>query len=63
MSKVCVTCGKAPVVGNNRSHSNRATKRWFQPNLQRVRIVVDGRPQNAYVCARCLKSGRVTKAV
>ena len=62
MSKVCLTCGKAPVVGNSRSHSNRATKRLFQPNLQRVRVLVDGRPQMAYVCARCLKSGRVRKA-
>jgi len=63
MSKVCVSCGKGPVVGNNRSHSNRATKRRFEPNLQRVRILVDGRPTNAYVCARCLKSGRVQKAL
>lgn len=63
MSKVCVSCGKAPAFGNNRSHSNRATKRRFDPNLQRVRIQVDGRPQNAYVCARCLKSGRVLKAL
>jgi large subunit ribosomal protein L28 len=63
MSKVCVTCGKAPAMGNNRSHSNRATKRRFEPNLQRVRVLVDGRPQTAYVCARCLKSGRVQKAL
>jgi len=63
MSKVCVSCGKAPAIGNNRSHSNRATKRRFDPNLQRVRIQVDGRPQNAYVCTRCLKSGRVQKAL
>ena len=63
MSKICVTCGKAPAMGNNRSHSNRATKRRFDPNLQRVRIVVDGHPKNAYVCTRCLKSGRVTKAI
>jgi large subunit ribosomal protein L28 len=63
MSKVCVTCGKAPAIGNNRSHSNRATKRRFDPNLQHVRIMVDGTPQNAYVCARCLKSGRVQKAL
>jgi hypothetical protein len=26
-------------------------------------VMVDGRPKQAYVCARCLKSGRVTKAV
>jgi len=63
MSRVCVSCGKKPAVGNNRSHSNRATKRRFEPNLQRVHIVLDGRPQTAYVCARCLKSGRVQKAV
>ena len=63
MSKICVSCGKKPAVGNNRSHSNVATKRRFDPNLQRVRIVLDGRAQNAYVCTRCLKSGRVTKAV
>jgi len=63
MPRVCVSCGKRPAVGNNRSHSNRATKRRFEPNLQRVRILLDGRPQQAYVCARCLKSGRVTKAL
>jgi large subunit ribosomal protein L28 len=39
-----------------------ATKRRFDPNLQRVRIVVDGTPTRAYVCTRCLKSGKVTKA-
>jgi large subunit ribosomal protein L28 len=50
-------------VGNNRSHSNRATKRRFEPNLQRVRIKLDGHAQQAYVCTRCLKSGRVEKSL
>jgi large subunit ribosomal protein L28 len=40
-----------------------ATKRRFDPNLQRVRMLVDGSPKRAYVCTRCLKSGKVTKAV
>jgi len=40
-----------------------ATKRRFNPNLQRVRILVNGTPRRAYVCARCLKSGRVQKAL
>jgi large subunit ribosomal protein L28 len=40
-----------------------ATKRRFDVNLQRIRILVDGAPVRAYVCARCLKSGRVQKAV
>ena len=57
MSKICVSCGKAPSFGNRRSHSNVASKRRFEPNLQRVRIMLDGRPQQAYVCTSCLRSG------
>ena len=40
-----------------------ATKRRFNPNLQKVRILHNGAPTRAYVCTRCLKAGKVTKAV
>ena len=63
MSKICAYCGKKPAFGNHRSHSTVATKRRFDPNLQRVRVLLDGSPKRAYACTRCLKSGRVTKAV
>jgi large subunit ribosomal protein L28 len=63
MSKICAICGKAPAFGHNRSHSMVATNRRFNPNLQRVRILVDGVPRRRYVCARCLKSGKVQKAL
>ena len=63
MSKVCAICDKGPGFGNNRSHSMVATKRRFNPNLQRVRILLAGKAQRAYVCTRCLKAGKVTKAV
>ena len=63
VSRVCVICSKHPGSGNNRSHSMVATKRRFDVNLQRIRILVDGAPVRAYVCTRCLKSGRVQKAV
>jgi len=63
MSKVCSVCGKKPSFGNNRSHSMAATKRRFDPNLQRVRMLVNGVAKRSYVCTRCLKSGRVTKAI
>jgi large subunit ribosomal protein L28 len=33
MSRVCQLTGKAVMVGNNVSHSNRKTKRRFYPNL------------------------------
>jgi large subunit ribosomal protein L28 len=63
VSRVCVICSKRPGTGNNRSHSMVATKRRFDVNLQKIRILVDGAPVRAYVCTRCLKSGRVQKAV
>ena len=56
-------CGKKPAFGHNRSHSMVATKRRFDPNLQRVRMLVNGVARRAYVCTRCLKGGKVTKAV
>jgi large subunit ribosomal protein L28 len=61
MSKVCHSCGKGPSFGNSRSMV--ATKRRFDPNLQRVKILIAGAPRRAYVCTRCLKAGRVTKAL
>jgi large subunit ribosomal protein L28 len=39
-----------------------ATRRRFDPNLQKVRISDGGRPRRVYVCTRCLKSNRVIKA-
>ena len=63
MARICVICGKKPSFGHSRSHSMVATKRRFDPNLQRVRVLIDGTPQRAYVCTRCLRSGKVAKAV
>ena len=63
MSRVCAICAKKPGFGHNRSRSLVATKRRFDPNLQKVRILLDGSPTRAYVCTRCMKSGRVVKAV
>jgi large subunit ribosomal protein L28 len=39
-----------------------ATNRRFNPNLQKVRISVGGAPRREYVCTRCLKAGKVTRA-
>lgn len=63
MAKVCHICGKGPGFGNNRSHSMIATRRRFNPNLQKVRINESGTVKRAYVCTRCLKAGKVLKAV
>ncbi|HBT46359.1 MAG TPA: 50S ribosomal protein L28 [Peptococcaceae bacterium] len=60
---VCSICGKKSVVGNQISHSNIKTKRQWRPNLQRVRAVVNGTRRRIYVCTRCLRSGKVQRAL
>jgi large subunit ribosomal protein L28 len=63
VAKVCYNCGKGPAFGHSRSHSMVASKRRFDPNLQKIRILVKGAPRREYVCTRCLKAGKVLKAV
>jgi len=63
MAKVCHSCGRGPAFGHSRSHSMVATKRRFDPNLQKVRVLDAGSPRRVYVCTRCLKAGKVTKAL
>ncbi len=62
MARVCTICGKGPVTGNNVSHANNRTKRRWYPNLQTVRVLVEGAPRRVRVCTQCLKSNRVVKA-
>jgi large subunit ribosomal protein L28 len=63
MAKVCISCKKGPAFGQSRSHSMVATKRRFDPNLQKIRVLVNGTPRREYVCTRCIKAGKITKAV
>jgi large subunit ribosomal protein L28 len=63
MAKVCHSCGKGPAFGQSRSHSMVATKRRFDPNLQKVRIMDGKAPRRVYVCTRCLKAGKIVKAL
>ena len=59
----CFVCGKQRMAGQNVSHANNVTKRVFKPNVQNVRAMVGGRPMQITVCTRCLRSGKVEKAV
>ena len=56
MSRVCAISGKGPLTGNKRSHSLRATRRKWNVNLQKVKVVVDGKPQKMRISARALRT-------
>jgi len=63
MAKKCVICGKGVQTGHKVSHSNIKTKRIWAPNIQKVKIILNGRPKKMNVCTRCLKAGKVKRAV
>ena len=62
MSRKCEICGKGGSVGTQVSHSHIRTKKKWMPNIQKVRVVVNGTPKKINVCTRCLRSGKVQRA-
>ncbi len=63
MAKVCEICGKGPVKGYNVSHANNRTKRVWLPNLQRIRVKANGKSVLMKVCTKCIKAGKIVKAL
>ncbi len=63
MSRICEVCAKTAMSGNAVSHSNRKTRRNWEPNTQKVRVLVNGRVCRMSVCTRCLRSGHVQRAL
>ena len=61
MAKVCYFTGRKTTSGNNRSHAMNSTKRTVKPNLQKVRVMIDGKPKKVWVSTRALKSGKVAR--
>jgi large subunit ribosomal protein L28 len=76
MSRICAITGRRPVRGNHIWRSGKAkkkggigmhvtatTKRWFYPNLQRVKALLpSGEIRYIRVSVKALKKGSVIKA-
>lgn len=63
MAKTCEICGKGPFFGQSRSHSHKASKKKWKPNLQRTKAKTPSGVKHIWVCTRCLRSGKVVKAL
>lgn len=63
MPRSCIVCAKRTQRGFAVSHSHIRTKRRLLPNLQKVRIQVGESPERHYVCTKCLKAGKVVRAL
>ena len=63
MGHFCEVCQKGTMSGHKVSHSNRKSNRTWAPNVQRVRVLVNGQAKRLNVCTRCLRSGYVLRAL
>jgi len=63
VARECEICGKKRATGNNVSHANNRTRRVFRPNLQSIRAFINGATRRILACTRCLRSGKIKKAV
>ncbi len=63
MARKCDICGKGTIAGNNVSHAHNKTRRVWKPNLVKMQALIDGKKKTIKICTRCLRSGKVQKAV
>ena len=74
MARVCNVCGKGPQTGNQVTLRGKAkylggigkkvtgiNRRKFKPNLQKIRVEVDGEVKRIRVSVKAIKSGLVKR--
>lgn len=74
MARVCEFCEKKTTFGNTIARRGLAkylggvgvkktgvSRREFRPNVQLIRVEIDGHVRRAKICTRCIKSGVVAK--
>lgn len=72
MSRHCEICDKKAISGNSIRRRGKAkreggvgkkttgiTKRKFLPNLQKRRLIINGKVKKVFVCTKCIKSGKL----
>lgn len=72
MSRRCVFCSKKTIGGNSIARRGKAkreggvgkkttgiTKRKFLPNLQKRRVIIEGKVKRVFVCTKCIKGGKL----
>ncbi len=74
MSNICYFTGKKPTRGNTIARSGAAvkkggfglkttgiSKRTFKPNVQKLTVLIDGKPKRIRVSTKAIRSGLVVK--
>lgn len=74
MAQKCAVTGAKPTVGNQYARRGKAkylggvgkkvtgkTKRLFKPNLQKIKVEIDGKVQRVRVSVKAIRSGLVKR--
>ncbi|WP_312047794.1 large ribosomal subunit protein bL28 [Anaerotignum sp.] len=64
----CEICEKSQMKGHrisiNRSQVSRRANRKWKPNVKKVKIVENnGNVKSIYVCTKCMRANKVTRAI
>ena len=63
----CQLCDKSVRTGHRisitRSQVSRRANRMWKPNVKKIRVNDNGTHKTVSICTRCLRSGKVTRAV
>ena len=59
----CDVCGKGLAFGIKVSHSHRRSNRTWAPNVRKIRVIENGAVTTKHVCTRCIRSGKITRAI
>ncbi|MBR6399855.1 MAG: 50S ribosomal protein L28 [Firmicutes bacterium] len=63
----CEICEKSMLTGRrisiNRSQVSRRAKKTWKANVRKVKIIDNGTVKSINVCARCIRAGKVTRAI
>jgi large subunit ribosomal protein L28 len=75
MARVCDICKKGSLSGNRiirhglakskggiGLHTTGITARSFRPNVQKIRVNVNGTHTRLSVCTACIKAGKIVKS-
>ncbi|MCL2851739.1 MAG: 50S ribosomal protein L28 [Defluviitaleaceae bacterium] len=63
----CNLCDKSVRTGRRisitRSQVSRRANRTWKPNIKKIKVNDNGTHKTVSICTRCLRSGKVTRAV
>lgn len=63
----CDICSKAMQNGHrisiNRSQVSRRANKTWKANVRKIKIIENGTVKSINICTRCMRSGKVTRAI